>query len=134
MNREKMTRRRVLGSSLLGLTAIPVMVETALGQAKPAAAPAAGAKPAAPAAGGSAGALPLLNPTEPAAKALGYIEDSKKVDAKANPTWKPEQRCNNCLQWADKNRKAPTSRCNLFPGKMVKAEGWCKVWVKAPGT
>ena len=22
--------------------------------------------------------------------------------------------------------------CNLFPGKMVKNPGWCKVWVKAP--
>lgn len=131
MNREKMTRRRVLGSSLLGLTAIPVMVESALGQAKPAA-PAAAAKPAAPAAAG--GALPMLNPTEPAAKALGYVEDAKKVDAKANPTYKPEQRCSNCLQWADKNRKAASSKCNLFPGKMVKNEGWCKVWVKAPGT
>lgn len=131
MNSDKMTRRRVLGSSLLGLTAIPVMVETALGQAKPAAAPAA--KPAA-AAAPAAGALPLLNPTEPAAKALGYIEDTAKVDAKANPTHKPEQRCGNCLQWTDKNRKAPTSKCNLFPGKMVKNPGWCKVWVKAPGT
>jgi hypothetical protein len=130
MNRDKMTRRRMLGASLLSLPAIPVMVETAIGQAKPAA-PAAPAKPAAPAAGG---ALPLLNPAEPAAKALGYVEDTKKVDAKANPTWKAEQKCNNCLQWADKNRKAPTAKCNLFPGKMVKAEGWCKVWVKAPGT
>ena len=119
MNRDKMTRRRVLGSSLLGLTAIPVMVETAFGQAKPA---------------GSAAALPLLSPTEPAAKALGYVEDTKKVDAKANPTWKPEQHCGNCLQWADKNRKAPAAKCNLFPGKLVKLDGWCKVWVKAPGT
>jgi hypothetical protein len=137
MNSDKMTRRRVLGSSLLGLTAIPVMVETALGQAaKPAPAagkPAAAAPAAAPAAG-AAGALPILNPTEPAAKALGYHEDSSKVDAKANPTHKPEQHCGNCLQWTDKNRKAPTSKCNLFPGKMVKNPGWCKVWVKAPGT
>ena len=76
----------------------------------------------------------MLSPTEPAAKALGYIEDAAKVDAKANPTFKAGQHCANCLQWADKNRKAPTSKCNLFPGKMVKSAGWCKVWVKAPGT
>jgi hypothetical protein len=134
MNRDKISRRRILGASLLGLPAIPVMVETAFGQAAkpaPAAKPAAGAA-AAPAA--AAGALPLLAPTEPAAKALGYIEDSTKVDAKANPTHKVEQHCGNCLQWVDKNRKAPTSKCNLFPGKMVKNPGWCKVWVKAPGT
>jgi hypothetical protein len=145
MNRDKISRRRILGASLLGLPAIPVMVQTAFGQAAakpaaPAAKPAApAAKPAAPAAkpaagAAAAGALPMLSPTEPAAKALGYIEDATKVDAKANPTFKPGQNCTNCLQWADKNRKAPASKCNLFPGKMVKAGGWCKVWVKAPGT
>lgn len=141
MNRDKISRRRILGASLLGLPAIPVMVQTAFGQAaaKPAAPAAKPAAPAAkPAAGAAApaaaGALPALSPTEPAAKALGYIEDATKVDAKANPTFKAGQHCANCLQWADKNRKAATSKCNLFPGKMVKSGGWCKVWVKAPGT
>ena len=23
--------------------------------------------------------------------------------------------------------------CNIFPGKNVKAQGWCKVWVLKPG-
>lgn len=143
MNRDKISRRRILGASLLGLPAIPVMVQTAFGQAAakpaaPAAKPAAtAAKPAAGAAAApaaAAGALPMLSPTDPAAKALGYIEDATKVDAKANPTFKAGQDCANCLQWTDKNRKAATSKCNLFPGKMVKSAGWCKVWVKAPGT
>ena len=116
MNNSKLTRRQVLGATVLGLPAIPVVVETAFAQAKPAAAP------------------PVLSPTEPAAKALGYIEDAKKVDAKANPNYKPGQICGNCLQWADKDRKAATAKCNLFPGKLVKNPGWCKVWVKAPGT
>ena len=145
MNRDKISRRRILGASLLGLPAIPLMVQTAFGQApakpaasaaKPAAKPAASAaKPAAGAAApAAAGALPMLSPTEPAAKALGYIEDATKVDAKANPTFKAGQHCANCLQWADKNRTAAMAKCNLFPGKMVKSGGWCKVWVKAPGT
>ena len=116
MKSDKLTRRQVLGASVLGLPAIPVVVETAFAQAKPA-----------------AGALPVLSPTEPAAKALGYVEDSKKVDQKANPNHKPEQHCGNCLQWADKDRKAPMAKCNLFPGKLVKNPGWCKVYVKAPG-
>ena len=102
----------MLGASLLGVSAIPVIVETALAQAAPT----------------------LLNPTDPAAKALGYVEDTTKVDAKANPMHKAEQHCGNCLQWVDKNRAAPVSKCNLFPGKLVKNPGWCKVWVKAPGT
>ena len=120
MKNDKLTRRQLLGATVLGLPAIPVVVETAFAQAKPAA-PAAGA------------ALPILSPTEPAAKALGYIEDAKKVDAKANPNFKAGQHCGNCLQWADKNRKAPTAKCNLVPGKLVKNPGWCKVWSKAPG-
>jgi hypothetical protein len=139
MNRDKISRRRILGASLLGLPAIPVMVQTAFGQAAtkpaaPAAKPAAAAAKPAAGAAPAAGALPMLSPTEPAAKALGYVEDATKVDAKANPTFKAGQNCANCLQWSDKNRKAPTSKCNLFPGKMVKSGGWCKVWVKAPGT
>lgn len=120
MKNDKLTRRQLLGATVLGLPAIPVVVETAFAQAKPAA-PAAGA------------ALPVLSPTEPAAKALGYVEDTKKVDAKANPNHKAAQHCGNCLQWADKNRKAPLAKCNLFPGKLVKNPGWCKVWVQAPG-
>ncbi|MEY3464707.1 MAG: high-potential iron-sulfur protein [Steroidobacteraceae bacterium] len=112
MKSEKLTRRSLLGASLLGVSAIPVIVETALAQAAPT----------------------LLNPTDPAAKALGYVEDTTKVDAKANPMHKAEQHCGNCLQWVDKNRAAPVSKCNLFPGKLVKNPGWCKVWVKAPGT
>ena len=112
MKSEKLTRRSLLGASLLGVSAIPVIVETALAQAAPT----------------------LLNPTDPAAKALGYVEDTTKVDAKANPMHKAEQHCGNCLQGVDKNRAAPVSKCNLFPGKLVKNPGWCKVWVKAPGT
>jgi len=72
MKSEKLTRRQMFGASVLGLPAIPVVVETAFAQAKPAAA-----------------ALPVLGPNEPAAKALGYVEDTKKVDKKANPNHKP---------------------------------------------
>ena len=63
MNRDKISRRRILGASLLGLPAIPVMVETAFGQAA--------AKPAAPAAKPAARRpsrppLPLHRPPLPA--------------------------------------------------------------------
>jgi len=108
---DKLTRRQVIGASVLGLSAIGVAVETAQAQA----------------------ALPLLKVDEPAAKALGYVEDAKKVDAKANPNYKPGQICGNCLQWAEKDRKVAQGKCNLFPGKLVKNAGWCKVYVKAPG-
>jgi hypothetical protein len=123
MKTEKMTRRKLLGASLLGLPAIPVIVETAFAATPPAAAP---AKPAP-----GAAAFVELKPDDATAKALGYNPDSTKVDVKANPTHKPEQKCSNCLQFADKNA-TPVGKCNLFPGKLVKVGGWCKVYVKRP--
>ncbi len=114
MKTEKMTRRKLLGASLLGLPAIPVIVETAFAAATPAPA-----------------ALVELKPDEPTAKALGYNPDATKVDPKANPTHKPDQKCANCLQYPDKNA-TPVGKCNLFPGKLVKVGGWCKVYVKRP--
>lgn len=107
---DKLTRRQMLGATVVGLPAISLVVESAQAQT-----------------------LPLLKPDEPAAKALGYIEDATKVDAKANPNYKPGQVCGNCLQWAEKDRKVAVGKCNLFPGKLVKNPGWCKVYVKAPG-
>ncbi len=98
--------------------------------AAPAAKPAAGAKPAAaPAAAGPV----KLDPKDPAAVALGYHDDSKAVDAKKFPMHKANQFCNNCLQLQGKagDEYRP---CNLFPKKLVHQTGWCKVWVKKPGT
>lgn len=110
MTTETLSRRKLLGASLLALSAIPVVVETAFAQAKPK-------------------VLPELKVDDPAAKALGYVLDSTKVDGKANPMHKLTQLCSNCLQWAEKS-SMPLGRCNLFPGKLVRADGWCKVYIK----
>jgi hypothetical protein len=59
MNRDKISRRRILGASLLGLPAIPVMVETAFGQAAKPAAPAAKTPPRRP-------SRPRVRPRPPA--------------------------------------------------------------------
>ena len=87
----KLTRRQMIGATVIGLPAIPVVVESAFAQS-----------------------LPVLSPTEPAAKALGYNENATKVDTKANPNYKPGQICGNCLQWAEKDRKAATGKCNAL--------------------
>lgn len=79
--------------------------------------------------GEAAGGLPHLKPEEPTAVALGYVEDASKVDAKKNPTYKPDQKCSNCVQLTGKAGDV-WRPCNLFPGKLVHADGWCKVWVK----
>lgn len=76
-------------------------------------------------------ALPHVQPNDPTATALSYFEDNTKVDAKAFPTYKPGQMCSTCLQLQGKAGD-PWRPCNLFPGKLVNANGWCKVYVKKP--
>ena len=112
MKSDKLTRRQVLGATVLGLPAIPVVVETAFAQAKPA-----------------AGALPVLSPTEPAAKALGYIEDATKVDAKKFATYAAGRNCANCNLFQAKAGDA-WGACAAVGGKQVNAKGWCVAWVK----
>ena len=80
----------------------------------------------------AAAALPPLDPKDPTAVALGYVTDSTKVDAKANATYKPTQKCSNCAQYQGKAGDA-TAACNIFAGKSVSAAGWCKVWAQKPG-
>jgi hypothetical protein len=73
----------------------------------------------------------LIDVNDPTSKALGYVVDATKVDAKANPTFKPGQHCANCIQFQGKptDKQAP---CPIFLGKLVYATGWCKVWAQKP--
>ncbi len=80
---------------------------------------------------GAAAQLPQLKPTDPTAVALGYHEDAKQVDAKQFPNYRPAQNCSNCLQLKG-DAGQQWRPCNLFPGKLVNADGWCRVWVKRP--
>jgi hypothetical protein len=106
---KKLPRRDLLKGALAGLATIAVVSEVAA-QAKPAA----------------------VDPNDPQAKALGYVNDTTKVDAKANPMHKPEQHCGNCVQFQGA-ATAATAPCAIFAGKAVANTGWCKVWAKKPG-
>ena len=79
----------------------------------------------------TAAALPPLDPKDPTAQALGFVTDATKVDAKANTTYKPDQKCSTCAQYQGKASDA-TAACNIFAGKSVPAGGWCKVWAQKP--
>jgi len=83
--------------------------------------------------GNSAGAatLPPLDPKDPTAAALGFVTDATKVDAAANPTYKPTQKCGTCAQFQGKPGDA-SGGCNIFAGKSVPVGGWCKVWAQKP--
>jgi hypothetical protein len=73
--------------------------------------------------------LPALDPADPTAKALGFVPDASKVDAAANPTYKPTQKCGTCAQFQGKTTDT-SAACNIFAGKSVPSGGWCKVWVQ----
>jgi hypothetical protein len=64
---------------------------------------------------------------DPAAVALGYVENAGQVDAKRFPGFVPGSNCENCLQLQGKpgNNYRP---CTLFSGKLVAVSGWCSGW------
>jgi hypothetical protein len=75
----------------------------------------------------AAGSLTALDPGDPTAQALRYVPDASKVNAAANPTFKPTQKCATCSQFQGKSTDT-VGGCNIFPGKSVPAGGWCQVW------
>ncbi|MGI9246772.1 MAG: high-potential iron-sulfur protein [Steroidobacteraceae bacterium] len=110
MSEQKFPRRTLLKGALLGVAAVPMSALLSR---------------TADAAAGK------VDPNEPQAKSLGYVEDATKVDAKANPNFKAGQHCANCLQ-AQAKPGAAEVPCNIFAGRNVSANGWCKVYVKRP--
>ena len=68
-----------------------------------------------------------LDVKDPAAVALGYVENAAQVDVKKYPAFVKGSSCENCLQLQGKagNDYRP---CTLFPGKLVAVSGWCSGW------
>jgi hypothetical protein len=95
------SRRRFLGQLMLGTT----LASLALGH---------------PTASRAADAA-LLSPADPAAKKLKYTEDATKVKEAAG------NKCSSCAlyQGTNTSKQGP---CQIFPGKDVKAAGWCTSW------
>jgi hypothetical protein len=98
-----LSRRRLLQRLALGVSLAPV---------------AAGSVRAALA----AGSAPLLAVGAPEARAVSYVENAR--DAKAAT---PGSNCANCGQYQGANGSSQ-GPCSLFPGKEVKAAGWCSSW------
>lgn len=71
--------------------------------------------------------LEKLDVNDPAARALGYVENAGAVDAKKYPGYVQGSNCDNCLLLQGKpgNNYRP---CSLFRGKLVAVSGWCKGW------
>jgi hypothetical protein len=126
VNKPEVSRRRFLAQVAIAVPAGAVLLDAAL--LNNAAAQNAGqnaGQAAAPA------ALPKLDPAEPSAKQLLYVEDATKVDRKSPlaARYTPDQTCATCSQLQGKAGDAYRP-CTIFPGKLVSAKGWCSVWAK----
>lgn len=123
MNEIKMNRRgffsglaKIAGVAVVAPTALQALFSTANAQEK--------RRGSAPAAGGAQ--MPLVDPKDPVAKAVKYVEDAKAApDAKGN-------NCANCgfyKKTGTQNGKEVGS-CTIFAGKVVYAQAWCASWNK----
>jgi High potential iron-sulfur protein len=72
--------------------------------------------------GARAAELPLLSEQDPAAKAEHYVEDASRAKEATSGAL-----CSNCSVYGGADGAAQGT-CTLFPGKLVKAAGWCKSW------
>ena len=69
-----------------------------------------------------AGSAPLLSVAAPEAKAVKYVEDATNAQGAS-----PGSNCANCGLYQGPNGSTQ-GPCQLFPGKEVKAAGWCSSW------
>ncbi len=76
--------------------------------------------------------LPHLDEKDSLAVAMGYVHDASQLDPSKVPQYKPGSKCSNCVQLVGKEGDQ-WRPCNLFPNKLVNADGWCKVWVAKGG-
>jgi hypothetical protein len=100
-----LTRRDALRRLALGMALAPIAA-TAVRQGH--------------AAGGTS--APLLAVDAPEAKSVKYVENAAQATGRV-----PDSSCANCglYQGAEGSTQGP---CQLFPGKAVKAAGWCSSW------
>ena len=98
--------------------------------APPKKAPAATAPAAAPAPTDSA-AMPKLSANDPQAKSLTYVEDATTINSARQPRFQAGQECSNCALYQKKD-DPDWGGCSIFPGKLVKAAGWCSVYAPKP--
>ena len=70
-----------------------------------------------------------VDPKDPQAVALGYVDDSAKADDKKYPKHQSDQHCGVCALGKFKDHDA-WGECPLFAGRLVSTKGWCSAWVK----
>jgi High potential iron-sulfur protein len=66
--------------------------------------------------------LPLLNADDPEARKVKYTEDAATEKSAGK-----DNNCGNCALY-EGTYKSTQGPCQIFPGKHVKAAGWCSSW------
>jgi hypothetical protein len=71
--------------------------------------------------------MPHLAEDDPMAQGMKYTHDAGTVDPASRANSAADQTCANCalVQGNDGDAWRP---CQIFPGKLVNADGWCSVW------
>jgi hypothetical protein len=99
---DRFSRRRLLQKLTLAVPLLPIAVSR-LGTA-------------------FAADAPLLSVDAKEAIAVKYVEDASKAKGAA-----PGSTCANCALYQG-HAGTPQGPCQIFPGKQVKAAGWCSSW------
>jgi len=77
-----------------------------------------------------------LTEDNPQAMALGYTHDAAQVDTAKYPKRSGDagakQFCYNCNLYKADGQEG-WGPCQIFPGKVVAAKGWCNAWVPKAG-
>lgn len=122
---DKMNRRSFF-STMAKLTGVAVIAPTVLSSIFTSEAHAQKKRGAAPAAGGAKASAPMVDPNDPVAKAVKYIEDhTKTAEAKGND-------CTTCSFYkkTDVVDGKEVGTCTIFAGKLVYGKAWCASWNK----
>jgi len=71
--------------------------------------------------------MPKLEVDDPMAQGMKYVHDASTVDPATMINPAPNQKCSTCalIQGEEGEEWRP---CQIFPGKLVNANGWCSVW------
>lgn len=73
----------------------------------------------------------LLQPEEPAAKAIAYLVNASRVNPAEFPSYRRGQTCATCV--FVELGTGRTRGCSIVPGRLVLATAWCKLWkARAP--
>lgn len=70
--------------------------------------------------------LPHVTEDDPTAAALAYVHDASMASADRT---NENAFCHNCVYFKG-NEETQWAGCQLFPGKAVNKDGWCRTWVK----